>query len=64
MRRVFEEHLKRVDWDEWTFPVRLYPFVRPEGSTHERPIAIDPKVAFGRPVVIRAGISTHAIARV
>lgn len=31
MRRLFEEHLKRVDWDAWQFPVRLYPFVLPEG---------------------------------
>lgn len=60
MRKLFEEHLKRVDWDEWQFPVRLYPFV--SGQSERRPIAIDPKIAFGRPVVLRAGISTGAIA--
>ena len=61
MRLVFEEHLKRVEWDEWKFPVRLYPFVSGE-TTAVRSIAIDPKIAFGRPVVARAGISTGAIA--
>lgn len=62
LRKVFEEHLKRVEWDEWKFPVRLYPYVDASQHTAERPIAIDPQVAFGRPVVIRAGISTAAIA--
>jgi uncharacterized protein (DUF433 family) len=61
MRQMFEEHLKRVEWDEWQFPVRLYPFVSAEAPSADRPIAIDPKIAFGRPVVIRAGISTAAI---
>ena len=60
MRKLFEEHLKRVDWDEWQFPVRLYPFV--SGDSDQRPIAIDPKIAFGRPVVLRAGVSTGVIA--
>jgi hypothetical protein len=26
MRHMFNEHLARVEWDEWKFPVRLYPF--------------------------------------
>ena len=62
MRQLLEEHLKRVEWDEWQFPVRLYPFVSTEGPSSERSIAIDPKIAFGRPIVIRAGVSTAAIA--
>jgi uncharacterized protein (DUF433 family) len=61
MRKLFEEHLKRVEWDQWKFPVRLYPFVSSEGSS-PKPIAIDPTIAFGRPVVIRAGVSTSTIA--
>lgn len=62
MRRIFDEHLKRVEWDEWQFPVRLYPFVSSELQSSERPIAIDAKIAFGRPVVLRMGITTAAIA--
>ena len=61
MRRVVEEHLKRVEWDTSKFPVRLYPFVSSEALGDERPIAIDPRVAFGRPVVWRKGISTSTI---
>ena len=61
MRRLLEEHLKRVEWDSWKFPVRLYPYVS-TGASGSRPIAIDPGIAFGRPVVLRAGVSTEAIA--
>jgi uncharacterized protein (DUF433 family) len=62
MRRLFDEHLKRVEWDEWQFPVRLYPFVSSEVQSFDRPIAIDAKIAFGRPVVLRLGITTEIIA--
>jgi uncharacterized protein (DUF433 family) len=61
MRKVLDEHLRRVEWDEWQFPVRLYPFVSSDALTLARPIAIDPQVAFGRPVVQKAGVSTSAI---
>jgi uncharacterized protein (DUF433 family) len=61
MRQLLKEHLKRVDWDEWQFPIRLYPFLSVEATSAAKPIAIDPKIAFGRPVVIRAGVSTAAI---
>lgn len=62
MRQVFEAHLKRVDWDESRFPVRLRPFLMAESSLDAMPIAIDANISFGRPVVLRAGISTAAIA--
>jgi uncharacterized protein (DUF433 family) len=62
MRRVFDEHLKRVEWDSSNFPVRLYPFLWAAASSEERPIVIDPRIAFGRPVVLRKVISTFAIA--
>lgn len=62
MQKVFEQHLKRVEWDADRFPGRLYPFVASEGLSGERSIAIDPNVAFGRPTIRRAGVSTQAIA--
>ena len=49
-----------MEWDEWQFPVRLYPFG--SGDPERRPIAIDPGIAFGRPIVLRAGVSTGVIA--
>jgi len=62
MRRLFHDHLARVEWDEWQFPVRLYPFVSGGVPSSEKPIAIDPAIAFGRPVVLRMGIGTGTIA--
>ena len=60
MRKLLEEHLNRVEWDDWKFPVRLYPYVSPE-PTAEKAIVIDPAIAFGRPIVLRARVSTSAI---
>lgn len=62
MKKVFEEHLKRLDWDARDFPIRLYPFVASEYPESDRPISIDANVAFGRPVIVRGGISTATIA--
>ncbi len=62
MRRLFTEHLKRVEWDSSRFPVRLYPFLSAVTPSEARPIVIDPRIAFGRPVVLRKGISTSIIA--
>lgn len=62
MRRMFEAHLKRVEWDDSMFPIRLYPFVSAESSAQDHPIVIDPSISFGRPVIRRMAISTEAIA--
>ena len=62
MRKMFESHLQRVEWDNWKVPVRLYPYVEASAGGATSSIAIDPNVAFGRPVIRRAGISTAAIA--
>lgn len=62
MRRLLEDHLKRVEWDDARFPIRLYPFAGAADRGAERSIAIDPQVAFGRPIVRRTGVSTAAIA--
>ena len=62
LRHVLAEHLKRVEWDPWQFPVRLFPYVSSQ-SLAARPIAIDPAIAFGRPVVVRMGIATETIAQ-
>jgi uncharacterized protein (DUF433 family) len=61
MRKVFDEHLARVVWDTQQLPLRLYPFVSIERLTPERPIVIDPAIAFGRPVVRRKAVSTRVI---
>lgn len=60
MRKVFEAHLKRVEWGKLRFPVRLYPFLVSD-SADSKPIVIDPQISFGRPVVSRAFVTTRSI---
>ena len=62
MRRVLQEHLKRIEWDSSKFPVQLYPFLPTGEAQKDRPIVIDARLAFGRPVLARKSISTRAIA--
>ena len=62
MRRVLAEYLKRVERDSSKFPVQLYPFLPAGASAEERPIVIDARIAFGRPVLVRKSISTRVIA--
>lgn len=62
MRKMFDEHLKRVEWGKLKLPIRLYPFLSSSTESSARPIAIDPQIAFGRPIVVRKGVSTQAIA--
>jgi uncharacterized protein (DUF433 family) len=62
MRRVFSEHLKRIAWDDSRFPVRLTPFLPQAVQGEDRAIAIDPRIAFGRPVMVNKGVSTATIA--
>ena len=55
--KFLEEHLNRIDLDDLNLPIRLYPF---ETDTNKI-IAIDPRIAFGRPIIASRGISTMAI---
>ena len=60
MRTVFDAHLRRIEWGPLRSAVRLYPFVT-DGAGHAKPIIIDPKISFGRPVVGEAFVSTRTI---
>lgn len=60
VRKLFEAHLARVEWGKLRSAVRLYPFVFGE-PVDAKPIVIDPTIAFGRPVVDRAFVSTRTI---
>lgn len=69
MKALLQEHLKRIDRDPRGVAVRLFPFTRPKvsaGETHAliqqpRVIAIDPAVAFGRPVIAGSRVPTVEI---
>ena len=61
MRQLFNEHLNRIEWDKSESPIRLYPFLSVVSAGGERPIVINPHIAFGRPVVESKGVSTSVI---
>lgn len=61
MKSVLDQYLDRVEWDESEFPVWLYPFPRSPENKGERVIAVNPFIAFGRPILRRTGVSTAAI---
>lgn len=63
MRRILEAHLRRVDRDEHTLPVRLYPFLTGSLSDGPKTVVIDPRVSFGRPVVAGSGVTTRVLAQ-
>jgi uncharacterized protein (DUF433 family) len=59
MRGMLEAHLQRIDRDADGLAVRLYPFTRPAASSDApRLIVIDPRRAFGRPVIANTRIPT------
>jgi uncharacterized protein (DUF433 family) len=73
MREILQALLKRVERDKRGLAVRLYPFSRrPVLAEREHSVAslqdsprlvvIDPRVGFGRPVLIGTGVTTLTIA--
>lgn len=63
MRGEFERALARIEHDRSGSPVRLFPFSRARSASDPQPtvVAIDPSVAFGRPMLASAGVKTEVI---
>ena len=63
MDELLRAHLDRVEWDAAGVPIKLFPFTR-YGSSADAPapIEIDPRVAFGRPVLKGRGVPTAILA--
>jgi uncharacterized protein (DUF433 family) len=61
MEQVLEAHLQRIDRDAEGLAIRLFPFTR-KGTEAPRLVAIDPLVAFGRPVIAGSRIPTREVA--
>lgn len=62
MREMLAVHLKRVEWSPRGEPTRLYPFTRKDATDEPRAVVIDPRVGYGRPVLVGTGIPTAIIA--
>jgi uncharacterized protein (DUF433 family) len=68
MPEILRALLRRIDRDDHGLAIRLYPFSRrpepalPALEESPRVVVIDPRVAFGRPALAGAGVSTSTIA--
>ncbi len=62
MGAILNAYLRRVDWDETGFAIRLYPFTRKRELDEPRVVVIDPEVSFGKPVLVGTGIPTSTVA--
>jgi uncharacterized protein (DUF433 family) len=61
MRGEFERLLERIERDSTGTPIRLFPFTRSGASGDTRVVVLDPRLAFGRPVVVPASVKTDVI---
>jgi len=55
-------YLHRIEWDESGVAARLYPFTGKTEPEAPRAVLIDPRLAFGRPVLAGTSVPTQAIA--
>jgi uncharacterized protein (DUF433 family) len=64
IREIMEAHLERVEHDEMGMAARLFPFTRYGAAKVDQPrtVMIDPRIAFGRPVLTGTGIPTAVLA--
>ncbi len=62
LRGELEAGLLRIDRDAKGGPVRLFPYTRLSADAEQpRSVALDPRIAFGRPVLLSAGVTTQVI---
>ena len=59
----FERDLRRIEWDTRGAAVRLFPATREGTDIENQPmyVVIDPKLAFGRPILANAGVTTSVV---
>lgn len=63
LRGEFQQALTRIDRGAHGGPVRLFPYSRISVDVAQQPkaVAIDPQIAFGRPILLNAGVTTEVI---
>jgi uncharacterized protein (DUF433 family) len=62
---LMKAHLRRVKRDAHGVPIKLYPFTRRDISTlveDQPPVEMDPRIAFGRPVLVGRAVPTAVLA--
>ncbi len=62
IRSVMEAHLKRIERDDKGVPIKLFPFTRRRDANEPKFVEIDPRKAYGKPVLHGTGIPTSILA--
>lgn len=65
MKEILRVYLKRIDRDEQGLARQLFPFTRLSADGRQddpKVVAINPRIAFGKPVILGTGIPTSIIA--
>lgn len=64
IREFLAAHLSRIERDEKKLLFRLFPFTRDHRNIDQpRHVVIDPRIAFGRPIIAGTGVPTSMVAR-
>lgn len=61
IREILAAHLQRIEHDADGLALRLFPFSRGPRLDGPRIVVVDPRVAFGRPVIAGTGIRTDVV---
>jgi uncharacterized protein (DUF433 family) len=63
MAEVIRDHLRRIERDAKGIPVRLFLFTRKDNVRDQpSPVVVDPRIAFGRPVLAGRSVPTAVLA--
>lgn len=62
IKSVMEAHLKRIERDAKGIPIKLFPFTRRGDGDEPKFVEIDPRIAYGKPVLHGTGIPTSILA--
>jgi uncharacterized protein (DUF433 family) len=63
MKDMIRDHLKRIDRDTAGLPIRLFLFTRKDEIKEQpSPVVVDPRIAFGRPVLAGRSVPTAVLA--
>lgn len=63
MRETLKHLLARIEWDKQGIASKLFPFIEMLTEVESsKPVSIDPKVSFGRPVITGTGVPTEIVA--
>ena len=62
MREMLKHLLERIEIDKDGLAARLYPFTRSSEDDGPKSVVIDPRISFGRPILVGTGIPTAVLA--